>query len=44
MNAFEKGTIYEKPSKHWKDITDPMAVYQTKDIILIKTVENQGFK
>ncbi|XP_039515830.1 E3 SUMO-protein ligase ZBED1 [Pimephales promelas] len=42
--AFEKGTPYDRTSKRWKDVTDAVTFYLAKDMIPIKTVENEGFK
>ncbi|XP_057216122.1 E3 SUMO-protein ligase ZBED1-like [Triplophysa rosa] len=43
-DAFEKGTPYDRTSKRWKDVTDAVTFYLAKDMIPIKTVENEGFK
>ena len=44
MQAFEKGTKYEKSSKRWNEVTDAVAYYLAKDMIPFKAVEDDGFK
>lgn len=41
--AFDKGTPYENTSKRWKEVTEAVTFYLAKDMVLFKTVENEGF-
>jgi len=42
--AFDKGTPYDKSSKRWKEVTEAVTFYLAKDMVPLKTVENEGFK
>ena len=42
--AFEGGAPYEMTSKQWKEVTEAITFYLAKDMVPIKTVENEGFQ
>ncbi len=43
-DAFARGTAYEKKSKRWNEITNSVAIHVAKDMVLLGTVEKDGFK
>lgn len=44
VGAFAKGTVYDKKSKRWNDITNSITLHLAKDMVPLSTVEKYGFR
>lgn len=42
--AFEKGTLYDKKSKRWNEITNAVTFHLAIDMVPLSTVEKRGFR
>ena len=44
LDAFSRGTPYDRKSKRWNEITNSITIHLAKDMVPLNTVEKGGFK